>query len=921
MDLRQENSELKRRLAAAEGLLRENAELHASIRESEARHRLLVDVWAQAVWETDAAGVVVTDSPSWRTYTGQTREEWLGYGWLDAIHPDDRAYAEQQWRGAIAARKPVDAEFRLRAPGGGWRWTNVRAAPLLDADGSIEKWLGLNIDIDDRKQAEAALRESEERYRALFESMDEAYAVVEVLKDDHGRWEDFRFLEVNRAFVEHTTMPWPVGKTATELLGSPNPRWTELYGQALDSGEPLRVEEPEATLGLIFDLNIFPLDREQNRVAVLFTNITSRKKVEAALRESEEQFRTLADTAPALIWRNDAKGENLFINRQFLELTGRSAEDIRSAGWHTLIHPDDAPAYIADYLAGVGAERAWQNSSRLQRHDGAWRSFENHAQPVLDAEGAYAGHVGVSVDVTDRVEAERALRALQERQAFLLELSDALRLTRDAGDVQATTTRLVVEHLVADRAMYAEVEGEHGAEAGTIRAQCIRQSAAGQPLIGRFPDHFTFSGFGAHTMAARYRGEPLVVTDVTSDPAFGAAERAAWCEAGVRAAIIAPLSKRGRLVAEFGVHCVHARNWTDEEVTLIQEIAERTWAAAERARAEAALAASEQFLRALLEGVSQLVWRAVDGGNWTWASPQWTNYTGQAAPESHGRGWLHAVHPDDRDAAMAVWAGALERGEFHANYRIRHAREGRYRWFQTRATPVRNSAGAIVEWLGTSTDVDDLRRLQERQQVLLAELQHRVRNILAVTHAMINRSNDGERPTEEYVQHLQGRISALARTQVLLTRSAGTAVDLEMLIRDELLAQAVDEDQISLQGVEIAISPKSAEVLTLAIHELATNATKYGAFSRRTGRLEVRWRSETRGAQDWLVIDWRERGVPIIDAVPRRQGFGSELISRRIPYELKGHGSFSLKPGGLESRIEFPLVAGESILQTDAGGR
>lgn len=139
------------------------------IRTSETRHRLLIESWAQAVWETDSAGVVAADSPSWRAYTGQTLEEWLGYGWLNAIHPDDCAYAKQQWQEAVAARGLVNAEFRLRTPDAGWRWTNVRAAPVLSAEGGIEKWVGMNIDIDAHKQAEEALRESEERYRSLFD--------------------------------------------------------------------------------------------------------------------------------------------------------------------------------------------------------------------------------------------------------------------------------------------------------------------------------------------------------------------------------------------------------------------------------------------------------------------------------------------------------------------------------------------------------------------------------------------------------------------------------------------------------------------------------------------------------------------------------------------------------------------------------
>lgn len=141
-----------------------------ALREREARQRLLLESWTQAEWETDPDGLVVADSPSWRAYTGQSLSEWLGYGWLDAIHPDDRAYAERQWRDAVATHGLVEAQFRLRAPGGGWRWTNVRAAPVLDDDGRVEKWAGMNIDIDAQKRAEAAMRESEERLRQFGEA-------------------------------------------------------------------------------------------------------------------------------------------------------------------------------------------------------------------------------------------------------------------------------------------------------------------------------------------------------------------------------------------------------------------------------------------------------------------------------------------------------------------------------------------------------------------------------------------------------------------------------------------------------------------------------------------------------------------------------------------------------------------------------
>ena len=145
-------------------------------------------------------------------------------------------------------------------------------------------------DMSQRVRAEQALRASEEKYRALFNEMDEAYAVVEVMADAAGRWTDFLFLDVNAAFMRHTGMPYPVGRTATQLLGTPNPRWAELYGRAAQTGVPIRQEEPEEALGRVFDLNIFRLGGEGSRqVAVLFTNITARKQAEAALRTADRR--------------------------------------------------------------------------------------------------------------------------------------------------------------------------------------------------------------------------------------------------------------------------------------------------------------------------------------------------------------------------------------------------------------------------------------------------------------------------------------------------------------------------------------------------------------------------------------------------------------------------------------------------------
>jgi signal transduction histidine kinase/GAF domain-containing protein len=144
----------------------------------------------------------------------------------------------------------------------------------------------------ERARAEESLRVSEEKYRTLFNSMDEAYAVVEVIPDKEGSWSDFLFLEVNPAFVKHTGMEYPVGRTATQILGTPNPQWAEIYGQVSETGEAVRIEMTEDILNRVFDLNIFRLgDLRSHRVAVLFTDITERKRAEDDRKCAQEAMR------------------------------------------------------------------------------------------------------------------------------------------------------------------------------------------------------------------------------------------------------------------------------------------------------------------------------------------------------------------------------------------------------------------------------------------------------------------------------------------------------------------------------------------------------------------------------------------------------------------------------------------------------
>jgi PAS domain S-box-containing protein len=313
---------------------------------------------------------------------------------------------------------------------------------------------------------------------------------------------------------------------------------------------------------------------------------------------------------------------------------------------------------------------------------------------------------------------------------------------------------------------------------------------------------------------------------------------------------------------------------------------------------------SEERLRTLMEGIPQLVWRAEATGKWTWASPQWSAFTGLSRGQSRGHGWLMAVHPEDRQTALAAWEKAVDMGAYDTEYRLRRNADDGYRWFQARATPMKDDAGRIVEWLGTSTDVHETRQLQARQGILVAELQHRVRNTLAVVRSIVGRTAATAPSTEALVAELEGRISALARGQSLVGTAPEKGVDLRLLIEGEIEGHVGQQDRMVLSGVAVTLRPRAAETLALAFHELATNAAKYGALSAPQGRVDVTWTIEDAD----LRLTWRESGVSLPGQPPVRRGFGTELITGLIPYELDARCSMEFGTDGLQCTLTIPLT-------------
>jgi PAS domain S-box-containing protein len=327
-------------------------------------------------------------------------------------------------------------------------------------------------------------------------------------------------------------------------------------------------------------------------------------------------------------------------------------------------------------------------------------------------------------------------------------------------------------------------------------------------------------------------------------------------------------------------------------------------------RTEAMLRDSEERFRLLATNIPQLVFLGRPDGSRTWPSPQWIDFTGLGTEASLGLGWLDAIHPDERDSTMQAWQAAIESGEYYAEHRVHWAREDLYRWHQTRAHPL-DPAARSGEWVGTMTDIDDIRSLQGRQQVVLAELQHRTRNLLALVQAIARQTQRLTPSPAQFVATFDDRLRALSRVQALLGGSKDQT-ELNEILRSELLAYEGDEserEKVTFDGPSVSLPPQSALPIGLAIHELMTNAVKYGALHQPQGKLTVRWEIVSRDGSPALRLEWSEHGLILPAERRSRKGYGSELIERALPHQLNADTKLEFGADGVRCSILVPLAS------------
>lgn len=577
------------------------------------------------------------------------------------------------------------------------------------------------------------------------------------------------------------------------------------------------------------------------------------------------------------------------------ELVGRTLSELS---------PGRTTGDLTRALTRVMADRcAIQGEAESEAHPGravAFRMF-----PVEN---------GVAIgfrDITDQRDRRRSNRVqsedlsaalsrveeLESRHAFLLQLTDTLR-TLDAPEaILAAASTLIGERLKASRAGYAAMTAD-----GKSMVVGGNWTRAGVESF----THRTFPRevFGIKAIEQLQAGKLVHVSDVSADKRT--ADRCATYEAmDVRAFISVPLLRNGRMDASFSVMAADAREWSDDDIRLVEEVAARTWTTLQRARSELALRESEARFRSVADCAPSPVWVTSAAGEVEFVNRAYSQSLEEPAENLLGQKWMNLVHPDDWERVLARRDEARANREAYTFESRMLQPDGQYRVMRISSRPRLDDHGVFQGYVGMSFDVTDLRRAEERQNVLIKELSHRVKNTLATVQSIIHQVLRKDPVQVETRLRITDRLIALSSAHDVLTRQNWQYADLLEIIREATRPYTDPQtSRIELAGPPARLAPGVAVAMAMALNELGANAVRHGALSAPSGSVTITWRVADTGM---LELEWRERGGPRVGGPPAETGFGSRVLQGLIA-EFGKAAELEFTPNGVLCRLTAPVA-------------
>jgi len=616
-----------------------------SRRQIDAQYRVIADTSRDAILSIDDTGRIFFVNPAAITAFGWAASDLIGQP-PTIVLPDFRL-AVHATRAELTGRRKDGTEFPLEVSFG------------EVANGDRRSFTGFIRDISVRKQAEAALRKSES-YLAEAQELSKTGSFGLNISTGEIFWtrETFRIFGIDLA-----------SKPSLESVFErthPDDRAEvgDILDRARQSGADLNFEHrllmPD---GSVKHLHVLARAAEGEYIGAAM-DVTSRKETEEHLRASELSLRLMVDSIPAWVSTMKPDGEAETVNRQAMDYTGKTSEEMKN--WLPTVHPDDRVNTANCWRRAVETRDAYEVEARVQRADGVYRWFHARGLPLRDGEGNIVRWYVVLTDIEDRRRAEEALRASELNFRLTAHSIPGMLLTSTAGGevelVNQTLLNYTGKPLEELKGWAAVV---HPGDLPAVESLWTRSVRVGHPFDA---DVRIRRADGVYRWF-HCRGLPLRDND-------------------------------GGIVRWY---------------TLLTDIEDRI-------NAEDALRTSERELSLIIETIPALVWSAAPGGEVTYMNRRVVDYTGATRETLARDGWTNFLHPDDFEPTLRVWSHAVATGgQYEVQYRLRRS-DGAYRWFQAVGQLLRDGEGRVTRWYGLLIDIDDRKSMEEALRSTQARL-------------------------------------------------------------------------------------------------------------------------------------------------------------------------------------------------------
>ncbi|ANL69393.1 multi-sensor signal transduction multi-kinase nodulation NodV-like protein (plasmid) [Rhizobium phaseoli] len=724
---------------------------------------------------------------------------------LAIVHPDDTAEFRTALSHCLVTGETFAMRYRLRRADGVYRWMSSRAEPLRDQAGNVLQWYGLCHDIDDQVHAEEALRQSERQLQQMIDAV--PVRVWSVEPTGGSIYFNKRYQDHFRAVIaDFDAVGEPSIEDLLQQLIHPEdaPDVQRTLRQCFESGDGtamrFRWREQDGVYRWA-ECRVEPRRDEDGKVVQWYgvsLDIDEEVRALEALRDRERELSQLVDMVPAQIRRLTPTGEPVFFNKRLIDFFGLDVGDMDQPGVsrlsaviNTLVHPDDAPRLLQTVHRSLVSGDPFSIKYRMRRFDGAYRWVDGRAEPLRDPNGAITQWYVISVDIDDEMRAQEALRERERELSQLVDMVPSLLWRLDQDGTPTFFNQRLIDFLgldIIDMKM-----------PGVTRLAALIEAAVHPDDAASLTEALHHSLATGERFSKQYR---LRRADGVYRWVRGSAE---------------PLrDENGRIIQWYGLtHDI------DDQLRIEEELRER-----------------ERSLWQIVETLPAMIDCAAPDGEPVYRNPRLRDFLGYKLEELDGTGKTRldgtldaGVHPDDVASVKLDYAHSLRTGEPYARrHRLRRF-DGEYRWVETRAAPMRNAEGVIVQWNVICLDIDgevraeeDLRQVREglaraSQVASLAELSasiaHEVNQPLA---AVVANSHACQR----WLMADPPNMERAQRTVERIIRDANSAADVVSRIR-ALFKQSAD------RRVHTALSGVVNEARSLMADEAA----------RRRARIEV----------------------------------------------------------------------------------